>query len=104
MNAFELGLWVCSCMVCRDPVKDITKFKPSLKGYCKECQNKNERAWQLLLSFTLIGDSITDATYAYTYTNVGRVQGSIDYFLQNKLVASGLRPPWQARRVVNRKR
>jgi len=48
MKALELGFWVCSCMVCEDPLKDLTDFVTTggvLTGKCKDCRNKDWRDW-----------------------------------------------------------
>jgi len=47
MKALQSGFWVCSSLVCPNPVKDITGFKPrdsGLDGTCRECSNKMQRA------------------------------------------------------------
>jgi len=47
-KALKLGLWVCSCMVCPNPVKDMTDFRQGGSGFegsCKDCRNKMQRAW-----------------------------------------------------------
>ena len=42
-KALKLGWWVCSCMVCEDPVKDLTEFGDLRFGKCKDCANINQR-------------------------------------------------------------
>ena len=42
-KALKLGWWVCSCMVCENPVKDLTEFGDLRFGKCKECVNIHHR-------------------------------------------------------------
>ena len=48
IEALKLGLWVCSNMVCVNPVKDVAEFgfrgSQVLPQECKECANKYERS------------------------------------------------------------